>query len=98
VVNGSLICKKHSRPIEKHPELVFRCGAIIPKQFSAGGLTIIFENDLKCFCMEWGAIETRGVSAKINKVNGQVLIKTGPEVCESCIGEKRFQMLQEDEK
>ena len=26
------------------------------------------------------------------------MIKTGPEVYESCIGEKRFQMLQEDEE
>ncbi|WJX16373.1 Ubiquitin carboxyl-terminal hydrolase 26 [Trifolium repens] len=120
VVIGSLMCEKHSRLIERPPELIFRRGAILPREPSASGLTIISENDWKCFCEEWGATETQGVSAKIENINdsvnaiagsceemaicedqlanwdkvnnesgnGQVLIKTCPEVCESCIGEK----------
>ncbi|XP_045805933.1 ubiquitin carboxyl-terminal hydrolase 26-like isoform X1 [Trifolium pratense] len=125
VVIGSLICEKHSRLIERPPELIFRRGAIFPREPSGSGLTIISENDWKCFCEEWGAIETQGVSAKIENINdsvnaiagsceemaicedqlanwdkvnnesgnGQVLIKTCPEVCESCIGEKESREL-----
>ncbi|KAK7384819.1 hypothetical protein VNO78_30522 [Psophocarpus tetragonolobus] len=119
-VIDSLKCEKHSRLVERPPELVFRCGDIIPRESSVSGLTIISENDWKCFCEEWGAIETKGISARIenvndlenaltgsykempicndqrytcNKVNneignGQLVIKTSPEVCESCIIEK----------
>ncbi|XP_027330791.1 ubiquitin carboxyl-terminal hydrolase 26-like isoform X2 [Abrus precatorius] len=116
----SLMCEKHLRLVERPPELIFRRGAIIPRESSVGGLTIISENDWKCFCEEWGGIETKGISARIennndlenaltgscqempicddqldtwDKVNnesgnGQIVIKTCPEVCESCIGEK----------
>ncbi|KAL5190121.1 Ubiquitin carboxyl-terminal hydrolase 26 [Glycine soja] len=119
-VIDSLLCEKHSRLIERPPELVFRRGAIIQRESSAGGLTIVSENDWKCFCEEWGGIETKGISATIDHVNdsenvltgsseemqvckdqlstadkmnfengtGQNLIKTCPEVCESCIGER----------
>ncbi|KAJ1379095.1 Ubiquitin-specific peptidase 48, partial [Sesbania bispinosa] len=109
-VIDSLMCEKHSRLIERPPELIFR----------RGGLTIVSENDWKCFCEEWGAIETKGISVIVENINdsenaltgsceemtisedqlanldkannesgnGQIVIKTCPEVCESCIGEK----------
>ncbi|KAF7830201.1 ubiquitin carboxyl-terminal hydrolase 26-like [Senna tora] len=116
---NSLMCEKHSRLVERPPELVFRRGAIIQRESSAGGLTIISETDWKCFCEEWGGNETKGISAVIenicdsennltgscpetpicedqlsDKVNndsetGQLVIKTCPEVCESCIGERK---------
>ncbi|XP_027353801.1 ubiquitin carboxyl-terminal hydrolase 26-like [Abrus precatorius] len=119
-VINSLMCEKHSQLVERPPELVFRRGAIIQRESSVGGLTIISENDWKCFCEEWGGIETEGISATIDHVNnsekvltgsgeemlmgedqlgtgdkmnnengtGQILIRTCPEVCESCIGER----------
>ncbi|RDX67238.1 Ubiquitin carboxyl-terminal hydrolase 26 [Mucuna pruriens] len=119
-VIGSLLCEKHSQLVERPPELVFRRGAIIQRESSAAGLTIVSENDWKCFCEEWGSIETKGIFATIDRVNdsenvltgsneemliykdqlgmvdkmnyengtGQILIKTCPEVCESCIGER----------
>ncbi|RDX81132.1 Ubiquitin carboxyl-terminal hydrolase 26, partial [Mucuna pruriens] len=111
----------HSRLVERPPELIFRRGAIIPRESSVGGLNIISENDWKCFCEEWGGVETKGISARIENINdlenaltgsckempiccedqldtwdkvnnesgnGQIVIKTCPEVCDSCIGEK----------
>ncbi|KAL5145003.1 Ubiquitin carboxyl-terminal hydrolase 26 [Glycine soja] len=120
-VIDSMLCEKHSQLIERPPELVFRRGAIIQRESSEGCLTIVSENDWKCFCEEWGSIETKGISATIDHVNdsenvltgsseemlvckdqlstadkmnfengtGQILIKTCPEVCESCIGERK---------
>ncbi|XP_061364323.1 ubiquitin carboxyl-terminal hydrolase 26-like [Gastrolobium bilobum] len=117
----SLVCEKHSQLIQRPPELVFRRGAIIPRESSAGGLTFISENDWKYFCEDWGGIETKGISARIENINdsenvvtgtceerpvicedqldtwdkgndefgnGHIVIKTCPEVCESCIGER----------
>nr|KYP34246.1 Ubiquitin carboxyl-terminal hydrolase 26 [Cajanus cajan] len=120
-VIDSLICEKHSRLVERPPELVFRRGAIISRESSVSSFTIISEDDWKCFCEEWGGIETKGISAIIENINylknsltgsckempicedqlntwakvnnengnGQFVIKTCPEVCESCIGEKQ---------
>ncbi|XP_061346199.1 ubiquitin carboxyl-terminal hydrolase 26-like isoform X1 [Gastrolobium bilobum] len=119
-VINSLMCEKHSQLVERPPELVYRRGAIIQRESSAGGLTIISENDWKSFCEEWSGIESKGISATIDHINdsenvltgsseemqicedqlgtgdkmnnengtGQILIKTSPEVCESCIGER----------
>ncbi|XP_014501559.1 ubiquitin carboxyl-terminal hydrolase 26 isoform X2 [Vigna radiata var. radiata] len=116
----SLLCEKHSQLLERPPELVFRRGAIIQKESSVGGLTIVSENDWKHLCEEWGGIETKGISATIDytsnpdnvlagpseemltckdqlgtadKMNyengaGLIFIKTCPEVCENCIGER----------
>ncbi|KAK8465514.1 hypothetical protein PHAVU_009G100000 [Phaseolus vulgaris] len=116
----SLLCEKHSQLLERPPELVFRRGAIIQRESSVGGLTIVSENDWKCFCEEWGGIENKGIFATIDHTNdpdnvltgsseemlickdqlgtedkmnydngtGQIFIKTCPEVCESCIGER----------
>ncbi|XP_054797302.1 ubiquitin carboxyl-terminal hydrolase 26 isoform X2 [Prosopis cineraria] len=115
---NSLMCEKHSRLVEKPPELVFRRGAIVQRESSAGGLTMISENDWKCFCEEWGGTETKGISAAIEDISDseniltgfssetptcedqlndkvhndsgtrQLVIKTSPEICESCIGER----------
>ncbi|XP_047161205.1 ubiquitin carboxyl-terminal hydrolase 26-like isoform X2 [Vigna umbellata] len=122
-VIDSLMCEKHSQLVQRPPELICRRGTIISRESSVDGLTIISENDWKCFCQEWSGIETKGISARIenvndledalngsckdmpicenqldpldkvnngsgNGVNRQLVIKTSPEVCESCIGEK----------
>ncbi|CAL0319194.1 unnamed protein product [Lupinus luteus] len=119
-VIDSVICEKHSQLVERPPELVFRRGAIVQREPSAGGLTIISENDWKCFCEEWSGDTTKGISATLETINGsenvltesneemqicdnqlgtgdkvnnengtgQILIKTFPEVCKSCIGER----------
>ncbi|RYR05646.1 hypothetical protein Ahy_B06g085483 [Arachis hypogaea] len=119
-VIDSLKCEKHSRLVERPPELVFRRSAIVPRESSASGVTVISENDWKLLCEEWGGNEAKGISAKIENIdesenvligsceelpvcedqlgssdkvnneteNGQFVIKTCPEVCESCIGEK----------
>ncbi|RZB68557.1 hypothetical protein D0Y65_038365 [Glycine soja] len=52
--------------IERPPKLVFKRGAIIQRESSEGCLTIVSENDWKCFCEEWGGIETKGMSATID--------------------------------
>ncbi|QCD99600.1 ubiquitin carboxyl-terminal hydrolase 48 [Vigna unguiculata] len=129
-VIDSLMCVKHSQLVERPPELIYRRGVIISRESSVNGLTIISENDWKCFCEEWSGIETKGISARIENVNDledalngsckempicedqldpwdkvnngsgkgvnrQLVIKTSPEVCESCIGEKEsFELLQ----
>ncbi|RYR55083.1 hypothetical protein Ahy_A06g030331 isoform C [Arachis hypogaea] len=119
-VIDSLKCEKHSRLVERPPELVFRRSAIVPRESSASGVTVISENDWKLLCEEWGGNEAKGISASIENIdesenvligsceelpvcedqlgssdkvnneteNGQFVIKTCPEVCESCIGEK----------
>ncbi|KAJ7966072.1 Ubiquitin carboxyl-terminal hydrolase 26 [Quillaja saponaria] len=119
-VIDSLLCDKHSRLLERPPELVSRRGTTIQKESSTGGLTIITENDWKCFSEEWGGTEAKGISAVIenissagnilsgsfeempicedqlsphDKVNNdsdcrQTIIKTCPEICEDCIGER----------
>ncbi|KAI4316238.1 hypothetical protein L6164_024237 [Bauhinia variegata] len=120
-VIDSLMCEKHSLFVQKPPELFYRRGAIIQRESSGVGLTIISESDWKCFCEEWGGTEAKGISATIendkdsenilggsskempisedqltafdkgNNEGGtiQIVIKTCPEVCESCIGERQ---------
>ncbi|KAK7260825.1 hypothetical protein RIF29_27123 [Crotalaria pallida] len=115
-----LLCEKHYRLIERPPELVFRRNTVMTRESSAGGLTIIFENDWKLLCEEWGGTETKGISAIVVDINEsenaltgsckempicedqlvtwdklknesgnrQIVIKTSPEVCEICIGER----------
>ncbi|XP_028198871.1 ubiquitin carboxyl-terminal hydrolase 26-like isoform X3 [Glycine soja] len=47
-----------------------------------GCLTIVSENDWKCFCEEWGGIETKGMSATIDHVNDSenVLTRSSEEM------------------
>ncbi|KAL5066077.1 hypothetical protein RYX36_027814 [Vicia faba] len=54
-----------------------RCGAIIQKESSARGLTIIPENDWRCFCEEWGGTKTKGISATIEHINNSGTFLTG---------------------
>ncbi|KAG2699923.1 hypothetical protein I3760_07G211200 [Carya illinoinensis] len=58
----SLKCEKHMRLLERPPELVCKRGTICQK---TDGLTIITENDWKCFCEEWGGEEDKGIAAII---------------------------------
>ncbi|KAG2390003.1 Ubiquitin carboxyl-terminal hydrolase [Vigna angularis] len=68
-VIDSLMCEKHSQLVQRPPELICRRGTIISRESSVDGLTIISENDWKCFCQEWSGIETKGISARIENVN-----------------------------
>ncbi|XP_045801261.1 ubiquitin carboxyl-terminal hydrolase 26-like isoform X3 [Trifolium pratense] len=106
VAINSLLCEKHARLIERPPELILSFGVLTLRESSACGLTLITEEDWKCFCKEWDT-EIQGVSAEFENMdnmnnefgNCQVLIKTCPEVCESCIGEKeshKFHYCNED--
>ncbi|XP_024020762.1 ubiquitin carboxyl-terminal hydrolase 26 [Morus notabilis] len=115
-----LKCEKHLLLIERPPDLVWRRGSIFQKSSATDGLTVITENDWKCFCEEWGGIEGKGISAWIelssaagsnldssceempkgeedqghlDEVNDEnetriPRMKTSPEICESCIGER----------
>lgn len=120
VTISSLRCEKHSRLIEKPPKVVCKRGSYFQKSLTTDRLTIITENDWKCFCEEWGGREERGISAVIDLSNieednlaesceampicddqlapsndasnendlRQPVIKTCPELCEECIGER----------
>ncbi|XVE71413.1 hypothetical protein DITRI_Ditri10aG0148300 [Diplodiscus trichospermus] len=113
-----LKCEKHLRLLERPPKVVCKRGSFLQKGSTTDRLTIITENDWKCFCEEWGATEDNGISAVIeqsssndlagcfgdvpiceqqldlsNEVNNEIesrlpVIKTCPEVCEECIGER----------
>ncbi|WJX67618.1 Ubiquitin carboxyl-terminal hydrolase 26 [Trifolium repens] len=87
VAINSLLCEKHARLIERPPELILSFGVLTLRESSACGLTLITEEDWKCFCKEWDT-EIQGVSAEFENMdnmnnefgNCQVLIKTCPEV------------------
>ncbi|KAG5393767.1 hypothetical protein IGI04_023730 [Brassica rapa subsp. trilocularis] len=53
----------HKRLLERLPELVCKRGSFFQKNPSTDKLTIIPEDDWKCFCEEWGGIMENGVSA-----------------------------------
>ncbi|KAL3527978.1 hypothetical protein ACH5RR_012634 [Cinchona calisaya] len=61
----SLTCEKHSKLLERPPDLIYKRGVILQKSPSTDVLTIITENDWKLFCEEWGGIETKGILAEI---------------------------------
>ncbi|KAI9156221.1 hypothetical protein LWI28_002457 [Acer negundo] len=122
-----LKCEKHSQLLERPPELVYKRGSIFQKGATTDGLTIVTENDWKCFCEEWGGIEEKGISAIVefgnnagNNLAGpceempiceessnsrdeenneiesrQPVVRTFPEICEYCIGEKESCELME---
>ncbi|KAM7264292.1 hypothetical protein ACFE04_001975 [Oxalis oulophora] len=118
---NSLICDTHTQLLEKPPELVWKRGSIVQKSSVADGLTIVTENDWKCFCSEWDVVEEKGISAMIefshsegnnntessedkpvpiehldngDEANGDnesrlLVIRTLPQICEVCIGERK---------
>ncbi|CAA6664566.1 unnamed protein product [Spirodela intermedia] len=118
VIVDSLKCEKHGRLLERPLGLVCKRGLITQKLSNVDGLTIIPESDWKRFCIEWEAIEEKGISAEILRINNKVagscegipmsednlnlsndevsceleskdlIIKTDPEICEECIGER----------
>ncbi|OMO91103.1 Ubiquitin [Corchorus olitorius] len=120
-----LKCDKHSCLLERPPRVVHKRGSYVQKGPTTDRLTIVTENDWKCFCEEWGGTEEKGISAVIefrnadnlsgcngdmpicepqldlpNEVNNEVesrepLIRTHPEVCEECIGERESCELME---
>ncbi|CAH8340662.1 unnamed protein product [Eruca vesicaria subsp. sativa] len=118
LLNGvidTLKCEKHTRLLERLPELIYRRGSIFQKNPSTDKLTIIPEDDWKYFCEEWGGIMEKGVSAFVeagNNRNGsssqdidlemdmdidsqQLILRTSPEVCEECIGDREsFELMQ----
>ncbi|KAA8524129.1 hypothetical protein F0562_010440 [Nyssa sinensis] len=117
-VIASLKCEKHSRLLERPPDLICKRNMILQRVSTIDGLTIITENDWKLFCKDWGGMGEEGISAEIeyinsdnviwpceempiseehlnshNEANGEAehkrpLIKTCPEICEDCIGER----------
>ncbi|XAR57648.1 Ubiquitinyl hydrolase 1 [Bertholletia excelsa] len=113
-------CEKHSKLLERPPELMYKRGVILQKSSNTDGFTIISENDWKLFCEDWGGAEKECISAEIevsscmgdesmgvssdlpiseehmnahDEANGetetkQPMVKTFPEVCNYCIGER----------
>nr|AAG42764.1 ubiquitin-specific protease 26 [Arabidopsis thaliana] len=68
-VINTLKCKKHTRLLERLPELVCRRGSYFQKNPSTDKLTIIPELDWKYFCDEWGGLMENGISAFIEVGN-----------------------------
>lgn len=118
-VIDSLKCEKHSRLLERPLDVTCKRGMILQMMSNTDGLTIIAESDWKLFCEEWGGVEGKGISAKIEFSNAvendlgscegmpimeehlssldepndelesrRPVIRTYPEICEDCIGEK----------
>ncbi|XVF48123.1 hypothetical protein PTKIN_Ptkin03bG0165600 [Pterospermum kingtungense] len=112
-----LRCEKHMRLLERPPKLAYKRGSFFQKGSATDRLTIITENDWKCFCEEWGGTEKNGISVVIeltssnglagccedtpiceqqldlsnevnNDIESRIAIRTCPEVCEECIGER----------
>ncbi|KAA8528196.1 hypothetical protein F0562_035553 [Nyssa sinensis] len=114
-----LKCEKHSRLLERPPDLICKRGVILQKVPTTDRLTIITENDWRLFCEDFGGTVEKGISAVIELINGipdniarscedtpisehmnshgepngeaeskRPVIKTCPEVCEDCIGER----------
>ncbi|KAL1195061.1 Ubiquitin carboxyl-terminal hydrolase 26 [Cardamine amara subsp. amara] len=114
-VINTLKCKKHTRLLERLPEVVCRRGSYFQKSPSTDKLTIIPEHDWKHFCEEWGGTMANGISALIEGGNNTdqsssqdvidlekdsspddnmdidaqpLILRTSPEICEECIGER----------
>ncbi|XP_027179388.1 ubiquitin carboxyl-terminal hydrolase 26 isoform X1 [Coffea eugenioides] len=116
---NSLMCEKHSKLLERPPDVIYKRGVILQKAPSTDALTIIAEDDWKQFSEDWGGVEAKGILAEIasnicseeelfgsceempisedhiymnnEAINGESrrpIIRTTPEVCEECIGER----------
>ncbi|RXI09977.1 hypothetical protein DVH24_021743, partial [Malus domestica] len=92
-----LKCEKHSQLLERPVDLVQKRGLISQKS-PVDGLILITENDWKSF---WSCEEMPMGEEDLstpNHVNGEVecrrlMIKTCPEICEDCIGERESREL-----
>ncbi|PKA51623.1 Ubiquitin carboxyl-terminal hydrolase 26 [Apostasia shenzhenica] len=65
VIMNSLICKQHSRLLERPLQLLCKRGIISQKVSNTDGLTLISESDWKLFCEEWKVPESKGILAEI---------------------------------
>ncbi|XP_073139979.1 ubiquitin carboxyl-terminal hydrolase 26 isoform X2 [Henckelia pumila] len=60
-----LLCDKHSKLLERPPELLWKRDLIFQKPSITDGLTIIAEDDWRLFCEDWDGTESKGISATI---------------------------------
>ncbi|KAL5727162.1 ubiquitinyl hydrolase 1 [Ranunculus cassubicifolius] len=67
-----LKCEKHSRLLERPPELHWKRGAIYHKPSATDNLAIISESDWKFFCEDWEGVEWDGISAEIELQNAGI--------------------------
>ncbi|PPS12707.1 hypothetical protein GOBAR_AA07934 [Gossypium barbadense] len=79
-----LKCEKHSRLLERPPKVAYKRGSFFQKSSTTDRLTIITENDWKCFCEEWGGTEENGISAIIELCSSNDLAECcgGMRMCE----------------
>ncbi|XP_033508808.1 ubiquitin carboxyl-terminal hydrolase 26 isoform X3 [Nicotiana tabacum] len=68
-----LMCEKHSRLLERPPDLVCKRGSILQKSPATDALTIITNNDWKLFCEDWGGTEAKGITAEIDCLGNEFL-------------------------
>ncbi|MCD7469118.1 hypothetical protein HAX54_007925 [Datura stramonium] len=61
-----LMCEKHSRLLERPPDLACKRGSILQKSPATDTLTIITDNDWKSFCEDWSGTEAKGITAEID--------------------------------
>ncbi|KAL6523117.1 Ubiquitin carboxyl-terminal hydrolase 26 [Orobanche hederae] len=114
-----LLCKKHYKLLERPPEVIWKRELIFQKSAAIDGLTLITEDDWRLLREEWGGIESKCISARIEidncvednktevykdmlicednvtmfdeaniRLSGRPIVKTSPQVCEECIGER----------
>ncbi|KAL6498056.1 Ubiquitin carboxyl-terminal hydrolase 26 [Orobanche gracilis] len=114
-----LLCKKHYKLLERPPEVIWKHELIFQKSAAIDGLTLITEDDWRLLREEWGGIESKCISARIEidncvednktevykdmlisednvtmfdevniRLSGRPIVKTSPQVCEECIGER----------
>lgn len=65
-VIGFLMCEKHSRLLERPPDLACKRGSIFQKSPATDTLTIITDDDWKLFCEDWGGTAAKGITAEID--------------------------------
>ncbi|PHT52680.1 hypothetical protein CQW23_07142 [Capsicum baccatum] len=68
-----LMCEKHSRLLERPPDLACKRGSILQKSPATDTLTIITDNDWKLFCEDWGCTEAKGITAEIDCLGNNFL-------------------------
>ncbi|CAN4123360.1 unnamed protein product [Withania somnifera] len=68
-----LMCGKHSKLLERPPDLACKRGSIFQKSPATDTLTIITDNDWKSFCEDWGGTVAKGVTAEIDCLGNDAL-------------------------